>query len=112
MSVTKPRRITTAIVILLGVFLFISWVSWSYHRYYRFRQHEIHSLIKSSDDWWGKSVEFILVDRHAFYVPKPSDSKFKVGDSISKSINSTVLDIYRKNSAGDFKFIFSYNAYK
>ena len=112
MSVTKPRRNITALVILLGVFLFISWVSWSYYRYYRFRQPEIHSLIESSDDWWGKSVEFILVDRHSFYVQKPSDSKFKVGDSISKNINSTVLDIYRKNSAGVFEFIFTYDAYK
>lgn len=90
----------------------LTWWAWSYIRWYRFRKHEIYSVIINSDDWWGKSVQFSFKDGYSFYVARPQESKFQVGDSVSKTSNSTVVTIFRKDSIGNFKYIFSYDTYK
>jgi len=112
MVAAKKSKTSTIIVLILMVTIPLTWWAWSYIRWYKFRKHEIHSVIINSDDWWGKSVQFSFADGYSFYVPRPQESKFQVGDSVSKISNSTVVTIFRKDSIGNFKYIFSYDTYK
>jgi hypothetical protein len=109
-TITRKQRILANAALLVFMAAFITvWLVWANRSNEKFRKHEIHSTIIEADDWWKRSMQFKLRDGYSFYVAKPSDTCFEVGDSVYKPVNSTILTVYRRNyfeSSYRFRFIY------
>ena len=68
----------------------------------------IHSKVVKSNGWTGRSLEFIFEDNNSVDIVNPINDKMMIGDSISKSANTNVFCVYRKNENGYYYFFKEY----
>ena len=110
MKSLERRTLGNVFTLIIAAAFIAAWAIWANQSNSRFRKHEIESLIIKSDDWWKRSIQFELDDGYSFYVQKPIDSNFQVGDSIYKPANSTTLNVYRNSANAEFQLLFCYDA--
>jgi hypothetical protein len=74
-----------------------------------FYQQEFSSIVISSNSFEGSSIEFHLENDMKVYFLPPIENKIKIGDSLKKEKNSYQYRTYRKNIAGKYEYIATYD---
>jgi|SRR4051794_25668251 hypothetical protein len=78
----------------------------SLHDFYR---QGFSSTIVSSNSYWGRSIEFHLKNGLKIYFMPSAGDKVVINDSIQKTPNTYLYNVYRKNNTENYNFVATYD---
>lgn len=112
----RIRRLPLLLKILMGSLPVIIAICYLYIKTLNVRRNKeefykrsISSVVVKSHSSEGRTMEFLLKNDLKLYFWLSVENQILVGDSIYKSENTFLYDVYRKNLIGEFKFYATYD---
>lgn len=110
----KKSGITSNVIIAIACCsLFISFVLLNRFNERRNKQQfysrSVSSIVIDSSLYYGRSIEYKLLEGSKVYLTKSHKCKIAIGDSIQKQKSTYMYDVYRKNSKFEYKFVGTYD---
>jgi len=107
-KLSKRAKANIAVIVCMVIF-WASWALYANRESEKFYKASIRSVVIDSNDWWKRSIKFILADGNYVYFIFPVGDKIQIGDSVFKPANTNVFEVYRKNDSGVYYFFRKYD---
>jgi hypothetical protein len=108
MKLNRKSPLVFILIFLLPFLFFVPFQILGNKQRQKFHKAKINSTIISSSDLGKKVVEYYLPNDLEIDVSLVEDINIKVGDSISKDVESWEYKVYKKNADNTFEFYKTY----
>ena len=104
--INKPwSSVSVIIIFIVFVSYFIIRANSNYNHFYK---NKIDAKIIKVENYEDKSLNFYYDKKYLLVLGDASDDTLKVGDSISKKMNTYKFAVFRTNENGDYRLLNNY----
>ena len=101
----KYIKFLPLVIAVIAISVFLVFVNYNYSKFYR---EKVNSKVTGRSNWQLRTTEFYLENGLQVDSTGILPYDIKVGDSISKEVNTRKFNVYRKSKFNRFEF---YKAY-